>query len=166
MLAVDVLNAFDTPSLNPSLSSDPLSLLVNLGDLPGAPRDIMVVNPATFKQTCINFPVGIGAPAAVVTCPMLAYTLWVDEAYALNVSRNAIARAAAHGRAASGADEVKAAGDGYPRLKSRPTFSSGEGGTVTFVATLKTSSGAARGDICVSMPGQRYGIPRIVPCDR
>jgi hypothetical protein len=160
----DVLNAFDTPSLNPPLNTGVLSLIANLGDLPGASHDIMVMNPTTYRRTCVNFPASIGASPAIVTCPILAYTLWTDEPYALDASRNAVATAARQGRSASGADVVKAARASNVRLASQPTFSSGKGGVVTFVATLKTSSGVTSGHLCVLMPRRRYGIPRVVPC--
>jgi hypothetical protein len=160
----DVLNAFATPSLNPTLGTGTLSLLANLGDLPGASRDIMVMNPSTYRQICVNFPPMVGAPPTLVTCPAVAFTLWTAEPYALDASRDAIAAAARHGHPVSGADIVRAAKANHLGLKSRPTFGAGKGGVVTFVATLKTNSGVASGDLCVAMPRQRYGIPHVVPC--
>lgn len=160
----DVLNAFDTPTLNPPLNSGVLDVLANLGELPGAPRDIMVEEQNTYQMVCVNFPARIGASPLVVTCPRLAYTLWTEEPIALDASRNAVASAARQGRSVSGADVIKAARESNVRLASRPTFSSGEGGIVTFVATLKTNSGVTSGHLCVSLPRQRYGIPRVVTC--
>jgi hypothetical protein len=160
----DVLNAFDTPSLNPPLSTGVLSVMANLGDLPGAPRGIMVENPSTYQRTCVKFPVGIGASPREVTCPMLAFTLWSDEPNVLYASRNAVATAAQQGRSVSGADVVKAARASNLRLANEPTFPSGKGGIVTFVATLKTNSEVVTGHLCVSMPRQRYGIPLVVTC--
>jgi hypothetical protein len=160
----DVLNAFATPSLNPTLDTGTLNLLANLGDLPGASRDIMVMNPSTYRQICVNFPPEAGAPPTLVNCPSLAFTLWMDEPYTLDVSRDAIAAAARRGHPVSGADIVRAAKSHHLRLMSRPTFGAGKGGVVTFIATLKTNSRVTTGDFCVAMPRQRYGIPRVVSC--
>jgi hypothetical protein len=160
--AADVLNAFGTPALNPTLTTGALSLEANLGDLPGAPRDIMVVNPSTFRQTCVNFPAHAESPPIVMNCPAIALTLWAEEPYALMASRNAIAAAASKGRPVSGADVVRAAGAIH--LARPPTFTAGQGGTVTFIATLRTNSGVTSGQLCVAMPRHRYGMPRVVRC--
>lgn len=160
----DVLNAFETPSLNPTLSAGSLNLAANLGDLPGAARDIMVMNPSTYRQTCMNFPARVGASPTVVSCPTKAIMLWTDEPFVLDVSRDAIAAAAIYGRSVSGADVVNAARASNQRLASRPTFAAGRGGEVTFVVSPATNSGGTSDHLCVDMPRQRYGIPRFVSC--
>jgi hypothetical protein len=162
--AADVLNAFETPLLNPSLGTGTLSLVANLGTLPGAPRDVMVTNPSTYRRTCVNFPKRIGAIPTVVTCPTTAITTWMYEPNVLDVSRNAIAAAARHGRSVSGADVVRAVQVSNTHLASLPTFSAGRGGVVTFVVPPATKSNGTANHLCVDMPRYRYGIPRLVSC--
>jgi hypothetical protein len=162
--AADVLNAFETAALNPPLSTGALNLLANLGELPGAPRDVMVTNPSTYRMTCVFFPASLGASPTVLTCPTMAFALWSNEPFVLYASLNAVAAAARKGRSVSGADVVKAARTGRVHLAIRPTFAAGRGGVVAYIVTLKGKTGTTSGRLCVAMPRRRYGIPRLVSC--
>lgn len=62
--AADISNAFANPSL---VNGSPM-LEVNLGELPGQPRMILLFSSTTDKFTCVYFPNKINATPSIVAC--------------------------------------------------------------------------------------------------
>ncbi|MBW4079562.1 MAG: hypothetical protein HIU84_13875 [Acidobacteria bacterium] len=169
MTSDDVSNAVATSKVNLSLaSSSSVSLVANLGDLPGYPREVMFVNSVTYMWTCVDFPDVADATPKVAPCSPQTVGAWNSEPNALNIARDAVAIAAKRGQAVSGSDVVKAAGAQRWRLATKPTFGSGLGGVVKF--TNKSTSGFSGSkvtvtvNVCVQFPKTAYGIPLLVKC--
>jgi hypothetical protein len=157
----DVSNAADTFNLDgeTDIPADGLSLVANLGELPGYPRVVLLISSTTFSDTCVNFPDAINAAPSVIACPRKAYEDFDNIPIVLAVSRDAIKRAAQRGQAVSGSDVVATARGANPiklKLAGTPTFQSGQGGKVTFAFP--------QGDICVRFPKTAYGIPYQIVC--
>jgi len=157
----DVSNAAGINTVN----TKGLQLLINLGDVFGYSRLVLLVDPNTFTDICLNFPNTVGATAKIISCPHQAQGLWNSRAGALGVSNRAIAAAAAAGRAVSGADVVAAAKIYHVTLLHKPTFQAGQGGTVEF-STLVEMGLNTKFTVhnCVQLPRTAYGIPVEVAC--
>jgi hypothetical protein len=159
--AADVSNAADTFNLDGETDNptDGLSVLANLGELPGYPRTAALISSTTFEDICVNFPDTINGTPTVLSCPRKALEDFANVPLVLIVSRDAVKTAALRGRAVAGVDVVKAAAVLTPvklALANRPTFKAGQGGNVVFAF--------AQGDICVHFPKTAYGIPYRVAC--
>jgi hypothetical protein len=158
--AADVANAVATTLVNTA----GLGLVFNLDQLPGLSREIGLVNPTTYRWTCILFPDRVGAAPRVVACSASTMLMPAMAISALDMSRNVVAAAARRGRAVDGAEVAKAASADHQRLVAVPKFRSGEGGRVKFVGKGKTDGGTSTVYVCVLMPKTPYGIPVQVAC--
>ena len=159
--AADVSNAVAINSVN----TKGLSLLINLGDVFGYSRLVLLFDQNPFADICITFPDSLGGAPRMISCPHKAQGLWNSRAGALGASNMAIAAAATRGHAVSGANVVAAARAYHLTLLHKPTFLAGQGGRVRFTtlvemgATLKFTV-----DNCVQLPKTAFGIPVEVAC--
>lgn len=159
--ANDVSNAVGISSVNPRN----LVLEFNLNDVFGFARTILLVDHQTFANTCIEFPNAIGAAPKITPCTAQAVGQWQSRSSALQLSGRAIAAAATHGRAVSGADIVRANADWHLTLAPPPTFSAGQGATVKFASKISFhGQPLITVSICVAMPRTAYGIAVQVAC--
>lgn len=158
--ATDISNAFANPAL---VDSDPM-LEANLGELPGHPRMILFISNTTYKFTCVDFPNKINATPRILACPSNAVRMWQIAPDALIASRRAVAAAASHDLAVSGANVVAAAAAQNMTLEKKPTFKAGQGGKVEFAVKSTTGTSTVTLDICVLFPKTAYGIPAEVNC--
>jgi hypothetical protein len=159
--AADVSNAFDTFS---SLKTDQFSLVFNLGGVLEFPRLVDLISSITYKSTCIDFPDKIGARPTIAPCPLQAIGMFNVEGNALIIARNAIAIAASHGKAVSGADVVAADVGPHLRMEPVPTFAAGQGGVVKFVTKEQINQTPISLSLCLEFPQTAYGISRLVDC--
>ena len=158
--AADISNAFANPSL---VNGSPM-LEGNLGELPGQPRMIFLLSSTTYKFTCVYFPNKINATPSIVACPSRAVRIWQTAPEVLIASRQAVATAASHDLAVSGANVTRAAAAQKMPLAKKPTFKAGRGGTVEFAEKWTTGTTTLTLDICVLFPKTAYGIPVEVNC--
>ena len=163
----DVSNAVSTPLINPTIgNASPITLVANIGDLAGSPRVAAFLDTTRYTTTFVDFPNSVGATPAVTHCPQKALDTWTLTSNALDIARNAVAAAAAHDRAVSGADVVRATYHSGLTLARVPTFASGRGGRVMFSAKVTSGTPAftTKVTVCVALPTTAYGIPRAVLC--
>ncbi len=159
--AADVSNAVSIMSVNPKS----LLLLMNLNEVNGFSRDIDLFDRTTFADTCVNLPNTIAGPPRIVSCPREAQGLINSRPGVLEVSNAAVASAAKHGAAVSGADVVAADASFHLTMQPTPTFAAGEGGRVKFGTLVeKPPNQKFTVYICVQFPKTAYGIPFIVAC--
>jgi hypothetical protein len=159
--AADVSNAAGIDVVNTSS----LYVLINLDDVFGYPRLVLFFDEKPFSDICLNVPDTIGGAPTIINCPHQAQGLWDSRAGSLLVSNRAIAAAAATGKAVSGADVVAAAKTYGLPLRHKPTFRSGQGGTVEFSAQAEIGADTKfTVNNCVRLPKTAYGIPIEVPC--
>lgn len=159
--AADLTNATGISTVN----TKNLFLLINVNDVFGYSRLVLFFQEKPFSDICLNVPDAIGGPPKLIACPDQARGLFDSRAGALSVSDRAIAAAAAKGRAVSGADVVAAAKAYGAKLRHRPTFRAGQGGTVDF-STLVEMGDNTKFTVnnCVQLPRTAYGLPVAVPC--
>jgi hypothetical protein len=158
--AADVANAVATTSVNKAK----LTLDINIGEVLGYPRLVLFMNGATYRQTCVDFPVKVGQSPTVIPCPAEAIVAWQELPFMLNASRSAVAAAATSGRAVSGANVVRFfAGSDYRFLKT-PTFRAGQGGVVAIIWKMKFNGALTTSHICIQFPKTEAGIPTLVAC--
>lgn len=165
----DITNAAAASIINASATgASKVSLVANIGDLPGYPRVAAFLSSATFALTCVDFPASVGAAPVITPCPSRALGEWYSEPTVLLIARNAVALAASRGQAVSVADVVAAAARSGWKLAVRPTFSSGQGGVAKFTTTSTSrSSGSPKTvtvTVCVLLPATAYGIAHWVNC--
>ena len=159
--AADVSNAVITSST----ISTSLHLVFNLGDVMGYSRIIDLVDTTTFKNTCVYFPNKVGGTPKIIPCPDRALGLWNSLPAVLGASRKAVAAAASHGHAVSGADVVIAGAQRHLSMIPKPTFGAGKGNTVKFGTKVEIGKSIIFTIfICVSFPKTAYGIPTEVAC--
>jgi hypothetical protein len=159
--AADVSNAFDT--FNPS-ETNQFSLVFNLGEVKAFPRLVDLISSVTYKSTCIDFPDKIGARPTIAPCPLKAIAILNVEANVLIVARNAIAAAASHGKAVSGADVVAADVGPTLRMDPVPTFAAGQGGVVKFVTKQRINQTQVSLSLCLNLPKTPFGLPHLTAC--
>jgi hypothetical protein len=98
----------------------------------------------------------------------MAIALWQEAPSVMETSRNAVAMAAAKGRAVSGADVAKSFTSSRFRFVTTPAFKAGQGGKVTFVNQFKMTSDSGsvteNVHVCVKFPTTEAGIPFQVHC--
>jgi hypothetical protein len=159
--AADVSNAVGINTVN----TTNLIPLINLGDVFGYSRLVLLVDQKNFADICINFPNTVGGAPSIISCPQQAQGLWNSHAAALGASNRAIAAAAAAGHAVSGAHVVTAAKAYRLTLVHMPTFLAGQGGKVEFT-TLVEMGASTKFSVnnCVQLPKTAYGIPQQVAC--
>lgn len=138
--AADVTNAGSIFLTN--VRGNGLTLVANLGAIVAYPRLVIFLSTHTYDDLCVNFPDRIGGVPKTIPCPSKALGLFQASAVAMTISDEAIATAAATGRAVSGADVVVVARRFQETLLHTPTFSAGQGGTVDF--TTKVETGATK----------------------
>jgi hypothetical protein len=159
--AADVTNAASIETVNTSN----LFVLINVGDVFGYSRLVLFFEQKPFADICLNLPDAIGGAPTLIKCPRQAQGIWNSHAGALGVSNRAIAAAAANGKAVSGADVVAAAKAYGIMLLHKPTFRSGQGGTVEFTTLVEMPPNAKFNvNNCVRLPKTAFGIPVEVPC--
>ncbi len=160
VIAADVSNAVATfTTLN-----DQLILEYNLGNLLGTPRVVGWINSSTYAWTCVSFPNSIAGSPQIVPGSGKAHAALLVLPNLLNLSRNAVAAAASHHKAVSGADVAAAAASVRTSLAPKPTFIAGQGGKVRFTTKVETGSNTFAVFICVQFPRTAYGIPVQVSC--
>jgi hypothetical protein len=163
--ATDLSNAVATKSNVTTLT---VTLGVNLGDIPSYPRLAIFIDSATFKNICVHFSNVVGKRPYLIACPQMAIALWQEAPSVMEVSRNAVAMAAAKGRAVSGADVAKSFTKSRFHFVTTPAFKTGQGGKVTFVSRLKMTSDSGsvteNVHVCVKFPTTEAGIPFQVHC--
>jgi hypothetical protein len=159
--AADVTNAVGINTVN----TKNLYVLINLGEVFGYSRLVLLFDQKTFADICINFPDTVGGAPRIISCPRQARGLWSGHAAALGASNRAIAAAAADGHAVSGADVVAAAKAYHLTLAHRPTFLAGQGGKVEFDTLVEIGvSTKFTVNNCVQLPKTAFGIPVQVAC--
>jgi hypothetical protein len=161
--AADVTNAGSIFLTN--VGGNGLTLVANLGAVVAYPRLVIFASTRTYDDVCVNFPNIVGGVPKIIPCPSEALGLFQSNAVAMTVSDEAISKAAASGRAVSGADVVAVARKFHETFLHTPTFSAGQGGKVDF--TTKVEMGAsAKFTVhnCVQLPKTAYGIPTAVAC--
>lgn len=163
--ATDLSNAVATKM---NVTTSTVTLEANLGDIPSFPRLAMFINSATFKNTCVSFSNVVGKPPYLIACPQLAIALWLEAPSVMDVSRSAVAMAAAKGQTVSGADVAKSFTKSRFHFVTAPAFKAGQGGKVKFVSQLKMTSGSGSVTetvyVCVKFPTTLAGIPIQVHC--
>ena len=163
--ATDLSNAVATKM---NVTTSTVTLEANLGDIPSYPRLAMFINSATFKNTCVSFSNVVGKSPYLIACPQLAIALWLEAPSVMDVSRSAVAMAAAKGQAVSGADVAKSFTKSRFHFVTAPAFKAGQGGKVKFVSQLKMTSGSGSVTetvyVCVKFPTTLAGIPIQVHC--
>ncbi len=159
--AADVTNAVGVTSVN----TDHLFLLMNLDEVKGFSRDIILFDEKPSTDTCVNFPSKVGGDPRIIPCPLEAQGLVNSRSGVLEVSNAAIASAARRGAAVSGADVVAADAPVRLTMQPKPTFAAGDGGRVKF-GTLVEMPPKQKFTVytCVRFPKTAYGIPVIVAC--
>lgn len=159
--AADVSNAAGINTVN----TTNLVLLINVGDVFGYSRLVLLFQEKPFADICLNLPNVVGARPRIIKCPHQAQGIWSSRAGALGASNRAIATAAASGRAVSGSDVVAAAKIYGVILRHKPTFRAGQGGRVEF-STLVEMGRNSKFTVnnCIELPKTAYGIPVEVPC--
>jgi len=161
--AADVTNAGSIFLTN--VGGNGLTLVANLGAVVAYPRLVIFASTRTYDDVCVNFPNKVGGVPKIIPCPSEALGLFQSNTVAMTVSDEAISKAAASGRAVSGADVVAVARKFQVAFLHIPTFSAGQGGKVDF--TTKVEMGAsAKFTVhnCVQLPKTAYGIPIAVAC--
>jgi hypothetical protein len=159
--AADVSNAVGINTVN----TENLILTINLGDVFGYSRLVLLIDQKTFDNICINFPNTVGGAPRIISCPHKAQGLWNSHAAALGASNRAIAAAAATGHAVSGADVVKAAMAYHLPLAHEPTFLAGQGGKVEFTTLVEMGANTKFSvNNCVQLPKTAFGLPVEVAC--
>jgi hypothetical protein len=159
--SADVANAASINTVNTS----GLQVLINLGDVYGYSRLVLLFEPKTFADICLNFPDTVGGVPTIISCPRQAQGLWNSRAGALAASNRAIAAAAATGKAVSGADVVAAAKIYGVTLRHDPTFRAGQGGKVAFTTLVEMGLDTKfTVNNCVRLPRTAYGLPVEIPC--
>jgi hypothetical protein len=159
--AADVSNAVDINTVN----TENLVLTINLGDVFGYSRLVLLIDQKTFANICINFPNTVGGAPRIISCPHQAQGLWNSYGGALGASDRAIAAAAAAGYAVSGADVVTAAKAYHLTLAHKPTFLAGQGGKVEFTTLVEMGAHTKfTVNNCVQLPETAFGLPLQVAC--
>jgi hypothetical protein len=159
--SADVANAASINTVNTS----GLQVLINIGDVYGYTRLVLLFEPKSFANICLTFPDTVGGVATIISCPHQAQGLWNSRAGALAASNRAIAAAAANGKAVSGADVVAAAKIYGVTLRHEPTFRAGQGGKVAFTTLVEMGLDTKfTVNNCVRLPRTAYGLPVEVPC--
>jgi hypothetical protein len=151
-----------------NVTTSTVTLEANLGDIPSYPRLALFINSVTFKNTCVSFSNVVGKPPYLIACPQLAIALWLEAPSVMDVSRSAVAMAAAKGQAVSGADVAKSFTKSRFHFVTAPAFKAGQGGKLKFVSQLKMTSGSGSVTetvhVCVKFPTTLAGIPIQVHC--
>jgi len=163
--ATDLSNAVATKM---NVTTSTVALGANLEDIPSYPRLAMFINSATFKHTCVSFPNVVRKPPYLIACPQMAIALWMEAPSVMDVSRSAVAKAAAKSRSVSGTDVAKSFLKSRFHFVTAPAFKAGQGGKVTFVSQFKMTSGSNSVTeivhVCVTFPTTLAGIPIQVHC--
>jgi hypothetical protein len=159
--AADVTNAVSLTSVN----TKSLLLLMNLDEVKGFARVVLLFDQNTFSDTCIDFPKKVDASPRIIPCPHEAQGLLNSRPGVMNASSEAVASAARRGDAVSG-EEVAAAAAHYDlTVDPKPTFASGAGGIVNFGTVVEMPPNLKfTVHICVQFPKTAYGIPKQVAC--
>ena len=159
--AADVSNAVDLTSVN----TKNLYVLINLDQVIGYSRLVLLFDQKRFSDTCINFPNTVGGAPRIIPCPHRAQGLVDSRPAVMIVSGNAVAAAASRARAVSGPDVVKAAARFHLLLVPTPTFVAGQGGKVKFATPVEMGANVKfTVYTCVRFPKTAYGIPVQVAC--
>jgi hypothetical protein len=159
--AADVTNAVSLTSLN----TKNLELLMNLDEVYGYSRIILLFDLKSFSDTCVDFPNKVGGAPRIISCPHEAQGLLNSRPGVLVASSEAVASAAQRGQAVSGSDVVAAASKYHLVVKPKPNFAAGEGGTVKFATLVEMPPNLKfTVYICVQFPKTAYGIPTQVAC--
>lgn len=159
--AADVSNAFDTFSTPQTYH---LGLVFNIDEVVGYPRFVEIVNTVTYKDTCLDFPDRIAANPTIVPCPLPAMAMYSGESNVLAIGRRAIAAAASHGMAVSGADVVTADTDPHLKMDPTPNFAAGQGGLVKFDVHVRANQTPISYSLCLILPKTAYGLSHLVAC--
>lgn len=159
--AADVNNAFATFS---SPQTYHIGLVFNLGEVVGFPRLVELVNTVTYKNTCLDFPATIAAKPTISPCPLPAIAMFSGESDVLIIGRRAIAAAASHGKAVSGADVVAADTGPHLRMEPAPNFTAGQGGMVKFEMKVQVNQSPISYSLCLKLPKTEYGLSHLVAC--
>ena len=159
--AADVTNAVSLTSVN----TKNLLLLMNIGDVTGYSRVVLLFDQNPYSDTCIEFPSKIDAAPRIIPCPHEAQGLLNSRPGVLNASSEAVAFAARRGEAVSGPDVSAAAAHYELTVDPKPTFAAGEGGIVNFGTLVEMPPNLKfTVHICVRFPKTAYGIPQQVAC--
>jgi len=159
--AADVTNAVSLTSVN----TKNLLLLMNIGEVTGYSRVVLLFDQNPYSDTCIEFPSKIDAAPRIIPCPHEAQGLLNSRPGVLNASSEAVAFAARRGEAVSGPDVSAAAAHYELTVDPKPTFSAGEGGIVNFGTLVEMPPNLKfTVHICVRFPKTAYGIPQQVAC--
>lgn len=159
--AADVSNAFATFS---SPQTYHIGMVFNLGEVVGFPRLVELVNTVTYKNTCLDFPGTIAAKPTITPCPLPAIAMFSGESNVLIIGRRAIAAAASHDRAVSGADVVAADTGSHLRMEPTPIFAVGQGGLVKFEMKVQVNQTPISYSLCLKFPKTEYGLSHLVAC--
>jgi hypothetical protein len=159
--AADVTNAVSLTTIN----TMNLELLMNLNEVYGYSRIILLFDQKSFSDTCVDFPNKVGGAPRIIPCPHEAQGLLNSRPGVMIASSEAVASAALHGQAVSGSNVVAAAAKFHLTVSPKPTFAAGNGGTVKF-ATLVEMPPSLKFTvyICVRFPRTEYGTPTQVAC--
>jgi hypothetical protein len=159
--AADVINAVSLTSVN----TKGLLLLMNLDELIGYARVVLLFDQNPYSDTCIDFPNKVDAAPRIIRCPHEAQGLLNSRPGVMNASSEAVASAALRGEAVSGSDVAVAAAHYQLTVVPKPTFASGEGGIVKFGTLVEMPPNLKfTVHICVRFPKTAYGIPKQVAC--
>jgi hypothetical protein len=159
--AADVTNAVSLTSVN----TKNLLLLMNIGDVTGYSRVVLLFDQNPYSDTCIEFPSKVDAAPRIIPCPHEAQGLLNSRPGVLNASSEAVAFAARRGEAVSGPDVSAAAAHYELTVDPKPTFAAGEGGIVNFGTLVEMPPNLKfTVHICVRFPKTAYGIPQQVAC--
>jgi hypothetical protein len=159
--AADVTNAVSLTSVN----TKNLLLLMNIGEVTGYSRVVLLFDQNPYSDTCIEFPSKIDAAPRIIPCPHEAQGLLNSRPGVLNASSEAVAFAARRGEAVSGPDVSAAAAHYELTVDPKPTFAAGEGGIVNFGTLVEMPPNLKfTVHICVRFPKTAYGIPQQVAC--
>jgi hypothetical protein len=159
--AADVTNAVSLSSVN----TKNLLLLMNIGDVTGYSRVVLLFDQNPHSDTCVDFPSKVDASPRIIPCPHEAQGLLNSRPGVLNASGDAVALAARHGKAVSGSDVSAAAAHYELTVDPKPTFAAGQGGIVNFGTLVEMPPHLKfTVHICVRFPKTAYGIPKQVAC--
>jgi hypothetical protein len=159
--AADVTNAVSLTSVN----TKNLILLMNLDEVIGYSRLVILFNQIPFSDICIDFPEKVDAAPRIIPCSHEAQGLLSSRPGVMNASSEAVASAARRGEAVSGSDVVAAAAQYELTVAPKPTFAAGAGGVVKFGTLVEMSPNLKfTVHICVRFPKTEYGIPQQVAC--
>jgi hypothetical protein len=159
--AADVTNAVSLTSVN----TKNLLLLMNLDEVFGYIRVVLLFDQSSFSDTCIDFPNKVDATPRILPCSHEAQGLLNSRPGVMSASSEAVASAARRGEAVSGSDVVAAAAHYELTTVPKPTFAAGKGGIVNFGTLVEMPPNLKfTVHICVRFPKTAYGIPEQVAC--